>query len=86
MLNVQIPLENYYFLSFFILILLLTVNQPCHNNGGCSHGCAVVNEEAQCYCPMGYQLSVPGGSNCVGKLKQEEWGMNSHCLKTGICV
>ena len=40
-------------------------NEPC--GGGCSFGCAVIDGEEQCYCPIGYELSAPGGTQCVGR-------------------
>lgn len=49
-------------------LLLILVDQPCENGGECSHICAQVNGMAQCYCPLGLQLSMPGGTQCVGML------------------
>ena len=34
--------------------------------GTCSHGCAVINGDEQCYCPTGLELLMPGGTDCVG--------------------
>ena len=34
--------------------------------GTCSHECAVINGDKQCYCPTGLELLVPGGTDCVG--------------------
>ena len=47
---------------------LTSANVPC--DGACSFGCAVVNNEEQCFCPVGFQLDAPGGLSCVGKLLQ----------------
>lgn len=40
---------------------------PCMDGGGCSHICAVVNGEAQCFCPIGFKLEEPENVQCVGK-------------------
>lgn len=37
---------------------------PC--DGECSYECAVIDGEEQCYCPTGFELSMPGGTQCVG--------------------
>ena len=42
-----------------------TADQPCDDGGGCSHICAVVSGQAQCYCPLGLQLIE--GTQCVGE-------------------
>lgn len=39
-------------------------NVPC--DGACSFGCAVVNNMETCYCPLGFQLDIPGGTQCIG--------------------
>ena len=51
------------------LILSLTIhtaNVPC--DGECSFRCAIISGEEQCYCPVGLELSSPGGTQCIGKL------------------
>ena len=47
-------------------LFLHTANVPC--GGGCSFGCAVIDGEEQCYCQIGFELSSPGGTQCVGIL------------------
>ena len=47
-------------------LLFHTANLPC--GGGCSFGCAVIDGEEQCYCQIGFELSSPGGTQCVGML------------------
>lgn len=37
---------------------------PCE--GACSYECAVIDGEDQCYCPAGFELLMPGGTQCVG--------------------
>ena len=43
-----------------------TAELPC--KGECSFGCANIAGEEQCYCPVGLELSILGGTQCVGKL------------------
>lgn len=56
----------YLHVHLFTFTHLLAI-QPCDDNGGCSHICAVIDGQAQCYCPIGLQLSMPGGTQCMGK-------------------
>lgn len=44
--------------------LLFLANVPC--GGECSYRCAVINGEEQCFCPAGFELSLPEGTQCVG--------------------
>ena len=46
--------------------IIHTANEPC--GGECSFGCAIISGEEQCYCPVGLELSSPGGNQCVGTL------------------
>lgn len=48
------------------LPLFVLADVPC--DGECSYECAVIDGEEQCYCPSGFELSVPGGTQCVGTL------------------
>lgn len=41
--------------------------QACAINNACSHICAVVNGVEECHCPVGFELSIPGGTQCVGR-------------------
>ena len=47
------------------------VQNPCQDEGGCSHTCAAVNGIAQCFCPAGYTLPRPTDTQCVGKYKNQ---------------
>ena len=39
--------------------------EPCQTSP-CSDICGVVNGTEQCFCPVGYELSTPGGIQCIG--------------------
>ena len=38
----------------------------CDQTNICSDICANINGEEKCFCPIGFQLSTPGGSQCIG--------------------
>ena len=40
-------------------------NEPC--DAACSFACAVVSGQEQCYCPVGMQLNMAGGTQCIGE-------------------
>ena len=42
-------------------------NEPC--GGGCSYQCAIINGSEQCYCPGGFEIIIPGGTQCAGMYK-----------------
>lgn len=50
-----------------IIVLLIIADEPCENGGSCSHICAVVEGQAQCFCPIGFELEEPLNMQCVGK-------------------
>ena len=35
----------------------------------CSHTCALVNGNAKCFCPVGFELQPQENTQCVGKLQ-----------------
>ena len=41
---------------FINLPIVSSALEVCHTNHGCSHGCAIVNNTEQCFCPSGYAL------------------------------
>ena len=49
-----------------LIIYFYAANEPC--DGECSFACAVIDSMEQCYCPTGFELSSPGGTQCVGTL------------------
>ena len=42
----------------------IAADEPC--GGECSFDCAMINGAEQCYCPSGYELSTPEGTDCIG--------------------
>ena len=49
----------------------MIADQPC-DDGGCSDICAVIDGEAQCFCPLGYELCMPGGTQCAGECHDKQ--------------
>ena len=49
-----------------VMSFIHTADQPCMDGGGCSHICANVEGEEKCFCPLGLELSTPGGTQCIG--------------------
>ena len=69
-------------------VFITIVDQPCDDGGGCSDICAVIDGEAQCFCSLGYELSMPGGTQCAGEChdKQQPFSFTSSlkfCSKAG---
>ena len=50
-----------------IFILLGTADLPCASDNECSHGCAIVHGEEECFCPLGFELSEDG-TQCIGEM------------------
>ena len=47
------------------LNIVLLAEQPCQDST-CSHICGVINATEECFCPIGFELSTLGGSQCIG--------------------
>ena len=48
-------------------ITVYSAEQPCADNGGCSHSCALLDGVEQCFCPTGFVLHRFIGTICIGK-------------------
>ena len=55
--------RNIHTLSF--VIYPFVAEELCQTNP-CSDICGVVNGTEHCFCPVGYELSIQGGTECIG--------------------